>query len=371
MPVPISVSVPDSPPSRIAATTVIFIIVAAGLFGCGKEGVPLPPQIRVAERTTDLTAFQEGDTAILRWRYPSMTTAGQSLTEVEAILVWRATLPLGQEPPPPMTAQDHRLRRQLLEGEGEVVKTLDTDELAAITRGSDLVYRDDLVRWREQAVDTEEASVIWYGVQTVCCRGRGSELSNVARLEPQSPPVPPADLRLTASADGIDVEWLQAEDLRTLVERSADGAAWSLVTDEPVDGNQWRDSIAEQGRSWSYRLRSVRRLEGDARVIGEPSPPARVDHPDTYPPMTPSDVVCLPEGAQVRVRWQVVVGAETYHVSRQTENGVVLLADDLATIEMTDTSPPLGQLVYFVVAEDGAGNSSEPASCTVVMGAEP
>ncbi len=49
----------------------------------------------------------------------------------------------------------------------------------------------------------------------------------------------------------------------------------------------------------------------------------------------------------------------------------MLLADDLATIEMTDTSPPLGQLQYFVVAMDGAGNSSAPASCTVVMGAEP
>jgi hypothetical protein len=194
-----------------------------------------------------------------------MTTAGQSLTEVEAIRVWRAILPLGQEPPPPMTAQDHRMRRQLLEGEGEVIKTLDPDELVAITRGPDLVYRDSLVGWREQIADTEEAVVIWYGVQTVCCRKRPSELSNVARLEPQAPPDPPAELRLTAGAEGIDVEWRQADDLATLVERSADGAAWSPVTEEPVDGDQWRDSTAAQGQSWSYRLRSVRRLEGGAR----------------------------------------------------------------------------------------------------------
>jgi len=371
VPVSVSVSVPDSPPSRAARRAVIFAMTAAALIGCGKEGVPLPPEIRVAERTSDLTAFQEGDTAVLRWRYPSMTTAGQSLTEFEAIRVWRTTLLLGQEPPPPMSAQDRRLRRQLLEGEGEVVKTLDADELAAITRGSDLVYRDDLDGLLEQAAETEEAVVIWYGVQTVCCRGRGSELSNVARLEPQAPPIPPADLRLTAGADGIEVEWTQADDLATLVERSADGAAWSHVTEEPVDGDQWRDSVAAQGRSWSYRLRSVRRLEGDAQVIGEPSPPARVDHPDTYPPQTPADVVCLPEGARVRVRWQIVVGAETYRVSRRTENGEVLLAEDLATIELTDTSPPFGELHYLVVAKDGAGNLSEPASCTVVMGAEP
>lgn len=368
---PVSVSAPGPSTIRAALRVMGFAILAAGLIGCGKEGVPLPPEIRVAERTTDLTAFQEGDSAVLRWRYPSVTTSGQSLTDLEAIRVWRATLPLGQEPPPPMSAQDHRMRRQLLEGEGEVIKTLDPDELVAITRGPDLVYRDSLVGWREQTADTEEAVVIWYGVQTVCCRKRPSELSNVARLEPQAPPDPPAELRLTAGAEGIDVEWRQADDLATLIERSADGTAWSPVTEEPVDGDQWRDSTAAQGQSWSYRLRSVRRLEGGARVVGQPSPPARIDHPDTYPPKTPSDVVCLPEGALVRVRWQVVVGAETYRVSRRTEDSEVLLADDLATIELMDTSPPLGELHYFVVARDGAGNASEAASCTVVMGAEP
>jgi len=349
----------------------IFVMAVVGLIGCGKEGPPLPPEIRVAERTTDLSAFQQGDTAVLRWTYPSMTTAGQALTEVEAIRVWRATLPLGQEPPPPMSAQDRQLRRQLLEGEGEVIKTLDPDELSAITRGSTLVYRDDLVRWRELAADTQGALVIWYGVQTVCCRRRESELSTVARLEPQAPPVPPADLRLVAGVDGIDLEWRQADDLATLVERSADGAAWSAVTEQPVDGNQWRDSNAAQGHSWSYRLRSVRRLEGGAQVIGESSPPALVNHPDTYAPKTPSDVVCLPEGVRVRVRWQVVAGADTYRVSRRMGETVEILADDLLAIELTDGSPPLGELIYLVVAIDSAGNESEPASCTVVMGAEP
>ncbi len=60
----------------------------------------MPPEIRVAERTTDLTAFQEGDEAVLRWSYPAMTTSGQNLTDIEEIQVWRAALPLGQEPPP-------------------------------------------------------------------------------------------------------------------------------------------------------------------------------------------------------------------------------------------------------------------------------
>jgi len=370
VPVSVSVSVPENDKLRAIRRAAFFVIVAVGVTSCGKEGIPLPPEVRVAERTTDLEAFQEGEAAVLRWRYPSMTTAGQALVDIEAIRVWRAVLPLGLEPPPPMTAQDRQLRRQLLEGEGEVIETLDADGLAAITRGADLVFRDDLSRWRE-TVDTEGEHVIWYGVQTVCCRRRESELSNIVRLEPRAPPPPPADLRLAAGADGIDVEWRQGEDLVTLVERSADGAAWTRVTEEPVDGDRWRDLTAAQGRDWSYRLRSVRRLEGGAEVLGKPSLPARIDHPDTYPPETPSDVVCLPEGARVRVRWQLVADARTYRVSRKSGDAVKVLDEDLQAIELIDEAPLLGELIYLVVAKDAAGNSSEPASCTVVMGAEP
>jgi len=347
-------------------------IVLLLLIGCGKEGPPLPPEIRVAERTTDLTAFQEGDDAVLQWSYPSLTTSGDSLTAIEAIQVWRATLPAGQEPPPPVSAQDRQLRRQLLEGEGEVIRELSPDEIAAITRGANLVYRDDLTQWRQSEGAEVESPVLWFGVRTICCRKRASELSNIVRLEPQVPPPPPTNLELEASTDGIDVRWRQSDDLATLVERSADGAAWTAVTEEPVRGDEWRDAKAAQGRSWSYRLRSVRRLEGGGEVIGKPSPPARVDHPDTYPPATPEGIVCLPEGAQVRVRWQAVVGKVTYRVSRHEGSAPAeVLAEGLQVVELTDPSPPLGALRYVVVAVDSAGNQSVAVDCTVVMGAVP
>jgi hypothetical protein len=352
----------------LSAVSLAVLIVFSG---CGKEGPPLPPVVRVAERTTDLTAFQEGDEAVLRWSYPVMTTAGQNLTDVEEIQVWRAALPLGQEPPPPVSPQDRELRRRLLEGQGEIVRALGTEEIAQATRGSSIVVRDDLEHWR-QAVDDPESRVLWYGVRTVCCRHRESELSNVVRLEPQAPPEPPADLSLEAGSAGIDVTWTPQAGTKTLVERSSDGAIWSAVTEDAVEGSSWRDENAPQGQEWSYRVRSVVTLPDDGKVVGRPSEPMRIDHPDTYPPAPPSEIVCLPEGEKVRVRWQSVAGAVVYGVARRHgDEPIEVLTDDHRSIQFIDSAPPLGELVYLVTARDAAGNRSEQASCEVVMGAVP
>jgi hypothetical protein len=308
----------------------------------------------------------------VRWSYPATTTAGEVLTDVEGVEVWRATLPKGQEPPPAVSPQDRQLRRQLLESQGEIVVTLDPDALRAATHGRELVYRDDLEQWRRGLDGGGESTVVWYGVRTICCRKQKSELSNVARLVPAEAPPPPTDLHLEAGADGIDLQWTPAPELKTRVERSPDGALWTSVTDEPVAGGSWRDSTAAQGSSWSYRLRSVAAVNGGGQVVGDPSPPQRVDHPDTYPPPPPGDVVCLPEGALVRVRWAAVPGAREYVVSRRGSGGA---AEELATAvestELVDPAPPLGEIVYLVAAKDGVGNTSAASTCTVVMGAVP
>ncbi|MEJ2190630.1 MAG: hypothetical protein P8Y93_14765 [Acidobacteriota bacterium] len=308
---------------------------------------------------------------MLTWAYPSLTTAGGALPDVEGVEVWRAALPKGQEPPPPVSPQDHAERRRLLGSQGEVVALLDPAALADATRGSKLVYRDDLARWRSQSTVDVETFVL-YAVQTICCGGRESELSNVVRLLPQAPPEPPQGLDLTAAAGGIEITWNPVPGLATLIERSPDGTTWKRVTPEAIDAGEWRDTEAAQGHSWSYRLRSTQKVEGGGEVVGPPSAPMRVDHPDTYPPAAPQGVICLPEGSRVRVRWQVVPGAEMYRVSRTVDGkDRTALSIDQRQIEFVDASPPFGDLSYEIIAVDKAGNTSEPSACTVVMGAVP
>lgn len=343
-------------------------LVGLALGGCGRKGPPLPPQVRVADTTRDLEVYQEGREAVLTWSYPDITTAGGPLPDVEAVEIWRATVPAGQEPPD-VTSRDREIRYQLLEAEGEQLVLLNEAGIADATRGLKLRWRDDLEVWH-QVRGTDDRQVVWYAVRTICCRKRPSEYSNIARLVPQLPPPPPTGLEATASAEGIILTWTSQPELAVQVER-AEEEGWRVVSREPIAGDRWRDARADQGRSWSFRLRSVKTADG-GRVVGDPSEPVTVEYPDIYPPPMPSNLVCLPEAERVRIRWQESEGAAWYEVTRRVDDGDwEMMAAQHRQVVFDDGHPPLGSVTYGVRAVDLAENRSEQATCTTLMGSEP
>jgi len=342
----------------------------AVLAGCGRKGPPLPPVIRIAEQTRDLAVYQEAEVAVLTFAYPAMTTAGGALPDLEAVEVWRASLPPDQEPRGTST-RERQVASQLLASRGELVRTLDRGDLDAATRGPSLEVRDELRQWYEDH-QGEMPLVLWYAVRSICCGGRPSSFSNIARLEPQLPPDPPTGLVATPEATGVRLAWDPQEGLVATVERSADGQRWDMLTTEPVTASEWLDETAAQGQTLSYRLRSVRALEGGGRVVGAPGTPVEVEHLDLYPPPAPANLVCLPEGRSVQLRWEGTAEATRYLVLRQQGDGPwVHLDDGRAEPELTDAEPPVGHLTYAVKAVDEAGNESEAARCTTVVGGEP
>jgi hypothetical protein len=346
------------------------LAATAAVGGCGKKGDPLPPQIRIAETTRDLAAFQEGREAVLEWSYPSMTTAGGALPDLEAVEVWRATIPASQEPPD-ITSRDREIRYQLLESQGELLATLDGEALDAATRGARLVWRDDLEVWYRENTGPPP-KVVWYAVRSICCRNRHSEFSNIARLQPQLPPAPPEELRAEPSAEGIRIRWQPVEGTAAMVERSGADGRWQTVTPDPAAEGEWLDRSAAQGSSYRYRLRSVRVLPDGERVIGEATRPLAVGYPDLYPPPPPANLVCLPEERRITVRWDASPGAAFYRVSRrQGESPPTVLAEAHRATDFEDTSPVLGEVSYLVRAVDSAGNLSEPVTCSAVMGPPP
>lgn len=350
----------------------VALVTAAlvALAGCGRKGPPLPPEIRLAEQTRDLAVYQEAEAAVLTLAYPAMTTAGGMLPDLEAVEVWRAHLPPAQEPRGTST-RERQVATQLLASRGELLRTLDRSELDAATRGPSLEIRDELSQWYE-AHQGEMPLVLWYAVRSICCGGRPSSYSNIARLEPQLPPAPPSELTLAADATGVRLGWAAQEGLGVVVERSTDGQLWQPLTTEPVTAGEWLDDTAAQGQTLSYRLRSVRALDGGGRVVGAPGAPVEVEHLDLYPPPPPANLVCLPEGRSVHLRWEGSAEATLYRVLRQRDDGPWVHLDDRRKgPELTDATPPLGSLTYAVKAVDEAGNESEAARCATVVGGDP
>jgi hypothetical protein len=347
---------------------------AAGLMllaACGVKNPPQPPLIRVADPTRDLVVHQDNRQAVLSWSYPASTTSGESLYDLESIEVWRSTLVEVEAPAPATTAQERNLNRQLLLSNGELIAALDREQLEIATRGSKLEWYDNLEVWRKEH-PSEESQMIWYAVRSICCRGRESGLSNIARLLPRDPPPPPSDLEVTAEATGIRLTWVPHEERPVVVERSSDGELWRSVTGKPLATGEWFDRGAAQGGAWNYRLRSIIESGGAPRVIGEPGPAVGLFYSDIYPPPAPADLVCLPEGTRVRLRWRAVNRVDTFRIYRDTQGAAEeVLATDLDTAQFEDVAPPPGISVYRVTAVDPAGNEGEATSCSAARGSSP
>jgi predicted small lipoprotein YifL len=361
---------PAAVPCRSPRGIVLAVAALALSTACGIKGPPLPPVIRVADPTRDLTVVQEDRRAVLTWSYPSSTTSGESLHDLESVELWRATMNVAEAPPKAENVRDRDLNRQLLISTGELIAVLDGAGLDAATRGSKLEWSDDLVAWSRDH-PSDQPQMIWYAVRSVCCGGRESGLSNIVRLVPETPPPPPTDLVLEAEADGIRLTWVPHDESPIIVERSPDGTDWRSITGaKPLTTGEWLDLGAEQDHAWNYRLRSVHQQKGGQRIIGEPGPAVGIYYPDVYPPAAPEDLVCLPEGARVRLRWRAAAEADTYRVYRETDGRAsTVLATDIRSSKYDDDAPPPGTSRYRVTAVDSDGNESPASTCTAARGA--
>ena len=358
----------ERPPGRGGAPALVLALALAALLpACGRKADPLPPVVRVAARIDDLTVSQREADAVLRFTLPTLTTAGGPLPDLESVELWRAVLPAAMEPKD-TSSRARATRVQLLTARGGVRVLLDAAEIAEREHGGVVELTDPL-----EDVSAADGGVVWYGVRTRCCRRRLSEMSNIVRLVPGQPPAPPQGFAVKARSDGILLSWTPVEGLSVEVDRSPDGRDWTVATASPVDGGEWLDQGAPQGTSWYYRARSVESRPTEGNVIGPPSPVVEVPNPDVWPPQPATDLVCLPEGTRVLLRWQPSPDAVGYRVERQLEDGPWQeVATGLTELAYVDASPPPGRLTYAVRALDAAGNAAEPATCTTLAtGARP
>ncbi len=374
---------------RKLAVLFLFAVVA-----CGKRGDPHPPVPVIPKATTDLVVAQRGPKVFLSWAYPSLTTAGKSMTGIKRIVVWRSieevpvtpprdlrTLPPSQPEPaaapadqpfaktPPLAAPKFlKVRARLDSIEGAA--------LPAATTGARLTYEDTPPL---HAADGRPIRVS-YAVVTEGASAN-SDLSNVAPIVPRDVPAAPATLTATARREGVVLNWTAPD---TAISGAKDphiagfnvyrfphgqpaGELATPVNTSPVIATTYTDNPPYGPHDYFVTAIAA---PGPPRIESDPSSIAGAIFNDLVPPPPPTGLTALVETGDVRLVWDSVDAPDLagYKVYRTEGTGIEQLRP-AGTMPLTpqlitatnyrDTAVNRGISYYYeVVSVDKSGNES-------------
>ena len=380
------------------AAPVLLLIIA-----CGKRGDPHPPVPIIPKATSDLVVAQRGPKLILSWSYPSLTTAGQKLTGIRRVVLYRyiEELPATQPPrdpktllpgdidptlpvavalfakiPPPGPMQFAKLRQKIDSIEGA--------NLAGATVGARLSYEDS-----PPLHTTDGRPVrIDYAVVTEGATAK-SATSNLASIVPIDAPLPPAPMGAEAKPEGVVLSWTAPEKSITGAEkphvigyniyRFAGGEdvdeLSTPLNGAPVSKTTYTD-VPAYG-TYSYRVTAVSAV-GPPRIESDPSSAVIATFKDLLPPPTPSGLTALVETNAVRLVWDAVeapdlAGYNVYRTEGIGEEHVIaaripFTQQPIKETNFRDTIPKPGiYFFYEVTAIDKNGNESPPAKTDWVL----
>lgn len=365
-----------------------ILLIPLCLPACGKRDDPAPPVPVIPAATSDVVVAQRGDSIVLSWSYPILTTAGRNLPGVDRIEILRLVQPL----PPSAAGVDAALPAApgppwervrfadvplptpaLFRRDAEVIATLSRAEMPAAVAGSRVVFTDRL----PFRVEGRPVRVV-YGVRTSLADAV-SDISNLGSIVPLEVSGPPRALNAEAEATGVRLEWEAPADAAEnppagyLVYRfDREGAA--AITDgapvhaAPLTDTQYLD-VPPFGE-WSYAVTALRDL-GPPPVESVPSGFATAAFRDIQPPAPPEGVNTLLADRSVRVIWEAGDAADVagYHVYRalQGQTRVRLTTNPVTRPEWNDVPPPGRFYIYSVTAVDAAGNESTATSADTIL----
>lgn len=397
---------------RSAATRPLTLALAATLSlglmtaGCGNKRPPKPPPLMVPATTTDLQVAQRGTELQFAFTYPAVTVSGLALPGLEAIELWRLTMPLtppepeedetgetagdedaeaeeitAEETPPPATP--FLFRRPTVETVVQAEERIQVDprefvalaaieqriegaELQAAINGDRLLLRLPLGKLPPAEVPEEERDLEVFAVLSVSSRGRGSELSNLVKILPRIPPPPPSQIETQPGANGINVVW-RADDPAVgfrIYRRDAASRAYGVPIAEPApDARSHLDQTTAFGSSYVYSVTTVA-LESPL-VESALASEREVQYEDRYPPRPPTGLIVFAEPGHARVLWEPSIADDLagYIVYRRAPDGSGferLTTEPRLELEYLDTAVASGRgYSYYVSAIDLSGNESE------------
>jgi len=323
---------------------------------------------------------------ILTWSYPSLTTAGKSLTDIRRVVVYRASEDVPVAPAgsvdtstpqpvslfakiPPLTPTQFQKQRTRLDG-------IEASSLPGVTNGARLVYEDT-----PQTHTTDGRPIRQtYAVVTETSSAR-SDVSNLAAIVPIDVPSPPYDLKADAKAKGIVLSWQKPSDARPDLpgynvyrrgEKESEDVLAAPLNTAPVAETTYTDTPAYG--TFTYVVRAVAST-GTPLIESEPSTAVTATFKDLTPPPAPASMNALLETHAVRLVWDPVTAPDLAGYMLYREEGIGhaeqpggiksvgvidLIHHLINTTTYVDPDAVLGIAYrYSVTAVDKNGNESE------------
>jgi hypothetical protein len=370
----------------------LFVLLAVAVVACGKRGDPHPPVPVIPKATTDLLVAQRGPKVLLSWSYPSLTTAGKSMTGIKRIIVWRSVeeLPASATAADPQNLATGSPAEQAIQRFAKIpplaaapflklrtkVESIEGANLPAATAGARLTYEDTPPI---HAADGR-AVRLTYAVVTEGASASG-DLSNLVAVVPQDVAVAPAVPTAVAKKEGVVLTWT-APQASISGSKNPPIAGYNVyrfahgqpvddlaapVNASPISATSYTDQPPYATHDYFVTAAAA---PGTPRVESEPSVVASATFKDLVAPPPPATLTALVETGAVRLVWDPVDAPDLagYKIYRTEGTGIEVLRV-AGTIPLTpqvitvtnyrDTTVNHGISYYYeIVSVDKSGNES-------------
>jgi hypothetical protein len=354
-----------------ASARACAIFVALSLMGlltsCAQTGAPQPPSLELPKPPSDLRALRKGNSVILSWSEPTLTTDHDSVRYLGPTLICRGTEldmtacgnPLGSIPAP--TTVPKKVPRK-----------------SKAKPPAPETYRDTLSS--NVLSDSPEADLT-YAVEVLNRNARSGGLSNRVHVPAIRTLPPPTDIAAQLGEDGVSLSWtsLGEQPARTGLEiryriyRREEGTnKESIAAEVPLGAAgpaHFLDAI-EWEKTYVYRITAVdliTRSASEVQVEGDDSAPVRVVAHDIFPPAVPSSLQAEYSGEGqkpfIDLIWAPVASADLagYNVYRKEGDAAAVKVNGelVKTPSYRDSAIASGKsYIYSVSAVDVRGNES-------------
>jgi hypothetical protein len=351
---------------RAAGLAAALALVALG--ACGRRSPPVPPETRIPQAVSDLTAVAREGGVELAWTVPRRRIDNSRILEPGVARLHRVDDAGTGEPRAAM------LRDDRVAGYTEVARFRLQDPPSPDLRGSRITYidRGGLVYGRRYT----------YVATTSDAQGRTGPPSARVSITYIAPPEPPRALRGEPGDRAARLQWeaptklvdggAVSDPLAYEVLRAVDPVAEPATIGRTASGvTAFEDRGLENDRTYYYAVRAIRSA-GTANATGQAGERVAVTPAKTTPPAPVADLAAVASRGEVRLSWRPSPEPDvaTYIVYRASRGATPTRVGTVRPPATTfvDRNVPPGTYRYTVTAQDASvrANESDPSNAVSV-----